>query len=96
MSNPTNETASRKAKGTEVGKVVSDKRDKTCKVVVNYLRKAPKYGKYVRRRTMYQVHDPSNEAHHGDTVEIAPCRPISKTKSWRLVKVVERAPAQES
>ena len=81
-------------KGTKVGRVASDKRDKTRKVVVTFLAKIPKYGKYVRRRTAFQVHDPANDARFGDTVEIAPCRPISKTKSWRLVRVIERAPEQ--
>ena len=89
------ETPARKPlKGTKVGRVASDKRDKTRKVYVTFLAKVPKYGKYVRRRTAFQVHDPSNEARLGDTVEIAPCRPISKTKSWRLVRVIEKAPEQ--
>ncbi|MBI1372883.1 MAG: 30S ribosomal protein S17 [Phycisphaera sp.] len=80
--------------GTRIGKVASDKRDQTIKVVFTYKRKVPKYGKYVRQRTVYHVHDPNNEAFEGDTVEIAPCRPISKTKSWRLVRIVERAPGR--
>ena len=88
-------THQRKAlKGTKVGQVASDKRDKTRKVVVQFLAQAGKYGKYIRRRTSFQVHDPSNDSRLGDTVEIAPCRPISKTKSWRLVRVIERAPEQ--
>ena len=78
-------------KGTRIGEVVSDKCDKTRKVVVSYLRKLPKYGKYVRRRTVLHVHDPSNESKAGDMVEVAPCRPVSKSKSWRLVKVVKQA-----
>src|SRR5688500_9736519 len=81
-------------KGTKVGRVASDKRDKTRKVFVGYMAQVSKYGKYVRRRTAFQVHDPANDSHLGDTVEIAPCRPISKTKSWRLVRVIERAPEQ--
>ena len=89
------ETPARKPlKGTKVGRVASDKRDKTRKVFVTFMAKVPKYGKYVRRRTAFQVHDPGNDARLGDTVEIAPCRPISKTKSWRLVRVIERAPEQ--
>ena len=79
--------------GTQVGRVVSDKRDQTRKVVVEFLAKVPKYGKYVRRRSVFHIHDQKNESGLGDKVEIAPCRPISKTKSWRLVKVLEKAPA---
>lgn len=79
---------------TKVGRVASDRRDKTRKVVVEYLTRVPKYGKYVRRRTVLHVHDPKNEARLGDTVEVAPCRPISKTKSWRMLRVIERAPEQ--
>ncbi|MEM1165842.1 MAG: 30S ribosomal protein S17 [Planctomycetota bacterium] len=81
-----------KVKGSRVGVVESDKRDKTVKVVVGYLAKHPKYGKYLRKRTVLHVHDEGNEARLGDRVEVAPCRPVSKTKSWRLVRVVEKAP----
>lgn len=79
-------------KGVKLGRVVSDKRDKTRRVVVTYLQKVRKYEKYVRKRSAYHVHDPANESKEGDLVEIAECRPISKTKSWRLVRVVEAAP----
>ena len=79
-------------KGTKLGYVVSDKRDKSRRVVVNYLQKVRKYEKYVRKRSAYHVHDPNNESKEGDLVEIAECRPISKTKSWRLVRIVEAAP----
>lgn len=90
------EQSSRPAlKGTQIGRVVSDKRDKTRKVAVEFLQKVPKYGKYVRRRRVFQIHDAANVSRLGDKVEIAPCRPISKTKSWRLVQVVEKAPPQE-
>ena len=81
--------------GTQIGEVVSDKRDKTRRVTVTFLAKTPKYGKYVKRRTSFQVHDPENSSKEGDKVEIAPCRPISKTKSWRLVRVVDAAPGGE-
>ena len=74
------------------GVVASDKGDKTIKVVVNYQTKHPKYGKYLKRRTVLHAHDERNEAHEGDTVEIAECRPLSKTKHHRLLRVVERAP----
>jgi small subunit ribosomal protein S17 len=76
--------------GTKVGVVESDKRTKTRRVVVNYLSQHPKYGKFIRQRTVLQVHDENNESHSGDIVEVTPCRPISKTKSWKLVRIVER------
>ena len=74
------------------GYVVSDKRDKTRTVAIEYLQKLPKIGKYVRQRSVFHVHDEHNASARGDLVEIAPCRPLSKTKSWRLVRVVEQAP----
>jgi len=80
--------------GTRIGVVTSDKRDKTATVVVQFLAKLGKYGKYVKHRTVLQVHDPNNDAREGDKVEVAECRPISKTKSFRLVRIVERAPEQ--
>jgi small subunit ribosomal protein S17 len=73
-----------------VGVVETDARDKTRKVVVNYLSRHPKYGKFIKRRTVLHVHDAENTSRTGDIVEVAPCRPISKTKNWRLVRVVER------
>ncbi|MCH2132390.1 MAG: 30S ribosomal protein S17 [Phycisphaerales bacterium] len=76
-----------------VGIVESNKRDKSCTVSINYLVKHAKYGKYVRKRTRLHVHDEDNTAKAGDRIEIAECRPISKTKSWTLVRVVEAAPA---
>ena len=75
-----------------IGVVESDQRDKTRKVVISYSAKHPKYGKYIRRRSVLHVHDEKNESHTGDRVEIAECRPISKTKSWCLVRVLNRAP----
>jgi small subunit ribosomal protein S17 len=76
--------------GTKIGVVESDVRLKTRKVVVAYLDKHPKYGKYVRKRTVLHVHDENNESKNGDVVEVAPCRPLSKTKSWKLVRIVEK------
>lgn len=73
------------------GKVVSRSGDKSVRVQIDYMVKHPKYGKYVKRFTKLGVHDPNNVAGVGDTVEITECRPISKTISWRLVKVVEKA-----
>ena len=77
---------------TITGVVASDKGDKTIKVVVNYQTKHPKYGKYLKRRTVLHAHDEKNDAKEGDTVEIAECRPLSKTKHHRLLRIVERAP----
>jgi small subunit ribosomal protein S17 len=77
-----------------VGRVESDKRDKTRTVSIAYLTKHPKYGKYLKNRTVLHVHDERNESRLGDRVEIAECRPLSKTKSWVLVRVVEKARAE--
>lgn len=81
----------RKLKKVQRGVVVSDRGDKTIRVEVEWVYKHPKYGKYMKKTTKFGVHDEKNEAKAGDTVEIAECRPISKTKTWRLVKVVEKA-----
>ena len=85
-------TAERSQLRTVVGVVASDKGNKTIKVVVNYQTKHPKYGKFLKRRTVLHAHDETNDAKLGDTVEIAECRPLSKTKHHRLVRIVERAP----
>ena len=74
------------------GVVASDKGHKTIKVVVAYQTRHEKYGKFLKRRTVLHAHDEANDAKEGDTVEIAECRPISKTKHHRLLRVVERAP----
>jgi small subunit ribosomal protein S17 len=74
------------------GVVASDKADKTIKVVVEYQTRHPKYGKYLNRRTVLHAHDEKNEAGEGDTVEIAECRPLSKTKHHRLLRIIQRAP----
>jgi small subunit ribosomal protein S17 len=71
--------------------VIGKSSDKTIKVQIDYLMKHPKYGKYLRRRTRLTVHDPENVAVAGDLVEITECRPISKTKNWRLVNVIQKA-----
>ena len=76
------------------GKVVSNKMDKTIAVSVERLVKHPTYGKYIRRTTKLLAHDESNECKEGDTVSIKPCRPMSRRKSWVLVRVVERARAE--
>lgn len=77
-----------------VGMVTSDKMNKTIVVSVERLERHGKYGKYVRRQTVCKAHDENNEAKPGDTVEIMATRPLSKTKRWRLVRVVQRAKAQ--
>ena len=76
---------------TVTGRVSSDKMDKTVTVVIERLVKHPLYGKFIRRTTKLHAHDENNECREGDTVQISQCRPLSKSKSWRLVKVVERA-----
>jgi small subunit ribosomal protein S17 len=77
----------------EVGVVTSDKMNKTRRVEIPRLVKHARYGKYIRRRTICHVHDEQNESRMGDTVEIMETRPLSKTKHWRLVRVVTKAPA---
>lgn len=73
-----------------VGVVTSDKMKKTRRVEVSRLVKYPKYGKYVKRRTVCYVHDENNESTVGDTVEIIESRPMSKLKRWQLVKIVSK------
>jgi small subunit ribosomal protein S17 len=75
---------------TQTGRVVSDKMDKSAVVLVERRVRHPLYGKYIRRSTKLHVHDENNECREGDTVTIRECRPVSRTKSWTLVKVVER------
>lgn len=75
----------------QTGRVVSDKMDKTATVMLERVVKHPLYGKYIRRSSKVHVHDADNECQEGDLVSIEQCRPISKSKSWRLVKVIERA-----
>src|SRR6266852_508498 len=85
------EQPKRHQRRTAVGVVTSDKMNKTRRVEIPRLVKHARYGKYIRRRTVCHVHDESNESHAGDTVEIMETRPLSKTKHWRLVRVVTRA-----
>ena len=74
------------------GVVASDKTDKTVKVFVDYQRQHPKYGKILHRRSVLHVHDELNVAREGDLVEVAECRPMSRSKHHRLVRVVQKAP----
>jgi small subunit ribosomal protein S17 len=76
---------------TVTGKVVSNKMDKTVTVLIERKVKHPVYGKYIRRSTKLHVHDAENACQEGDTVTIEECRPLSKSKSWRLVEVVGRS-----
>jgi small subunit ribosomal protein S17 len=76
---------------TLIGRVVSDKRDKTVTLLVERRVKHPLYGKVVIRSTKYQAHDENNECHVGDLVEIQPTRKISKTKSWAVSRLIEKA-----
>ncbi|MBI5169734.1 MAG: 30S ribosomal protein S17 [Candidatus Eisenbacteria bacterium] len=84
-------TAARNRRKTRVGKVVSDRMDKTVVVSIERLVKHETYGRYVRRRTKFKVHDENNECRIGDTIRFMETRPISKDKRWRFVEFVERA-----
>jgi small subunit ribosomal protein S17 len=74
-----------------IGVVTSDKMEKSIVVAVERKVKHPKYGKFVKKTTKFVAHDEKNESHLGDTVKIMETRPLSKTKNWRLVEIVERA-----
>jgi len=78
-------------KRTMTGRVVSDKMDKTITVKIERQVKHPLYGKFIKRSTKVHAHDESNECKMGDTVTVVECRPLSKSKSWQLVEVVEKA-----
>jgi small subunit ribosomal protein S17 len=90
------EASERGKRRVEVGVVTSDKMNKTRRVEIPRLVKHPRYGKYIKRRTICHIHDETNASRLGDTVEIMETRPLSKTKSWRLVRVVTKAPALPS
>lgn len=74
-----------------IGIVTSDKMDKSIVVAVERKKKHPKYGKFIKNTTKFVAHDEKNDSHIGDTVKIMETRPLSKTKNWRLVEIVERA-----
>lgn len=86
------EASDRGKRRVEIGVVTSDKMSKTRRVEIPRLVKHARYGKYIRRRTICHVHDESNESRLGDTVEIMETRPLSKTKNWRLLRIVTKAP----
>jgi small subunit ribosomal protein S17 len=89
----TNPTSPAPRSSIRVGVVTSTGGDKTIRVIVHSLMRHPIYGKYMRRTTKVAVHDPHNTAGLGDVVEIAPCRRISKSKSWRLMRVIRKGAA---
>ena len=83
----------KKATRSLTGRVVSNKMDKTITVQVERRIRHPLYGKFIPRRTRLHAHDANNDCKEGDLVQIEECRPLSRTKSWQLVKVLERASA---
>ena len=83
--------AERSARKVRTGVVVSDARDKTVTVEITMSIRHPKYAKTIERRRHLQAHDELNDAHLGDTVRVVETRPLSKTKHWRVVEIVERA-----
>ncbi|MFN7086391.1 MAG: 30S ribosomal protein S17 [Burkholderiales bacterium] len=80
-------------KRTLIGRVVSDKMEKTVTVVVERRVKHPLYGKIVTRSKKYHAHDEKNEFHEGDMVTIEECRPLAKTKAWRVIGLIEKTRA---
>ena len=81
----------RKTQRTVIGRVVSDKMNKSVSVSIERVIKHPVYGKYVRRTSKVMAHDESNDCKTGDKVAIRECRPMSKRKAWQVVEVIERA-----
>ncbi len=82
-----------KVKRTVTGVVTSNKMDKTITVMIERVVKHPVYGKYIKRSSKVHAHDEKNECNMGDTVEVVECRPLSKSKTWNLEKIVTRAEA---
>ena len=91
----TTTTASTGRKAELVGEVVSNKMDKTISVLVYRQVRHERYGKFLRKSSVFKAHDEKSEAKSGDRVRIVECRPLSKTKRWRLVEVVERSKSDE-
>jgi small subunit ribosomal protein S17 len=87
----TTTTVERNLRKVRVGRVVSDKMDKSCVVAVERKVKHPKYGKFMNKTTKLMVHDEKNECGIGDTVRVMETRPLSKRKRWRLVEIIEKA-----
>lgn len=84
-------TEQRDSNRTMTGRVISDKMDKTVTVLVERLEKHPLYGKFVKRSTKVHAHDAENRCRIGDTVTLEQCRPLSKTKAWRVLRIVGQA-----
>lgn len=82
---------SSKVQRTQTGKVVSNKMDKSITVLIERKVKHPVYGKYITRSTKLHAHDEQNQCQEGDIVTIRECRPLSKTKTWQLIEIVERS-----
>jgi len=88
-----NQAVAEKMPNTLTGRVVSDKMDKTVTVLVERRVKHPLYGKYITRSKKYHAHDETNEIKEGDLVTIQECRPISKSKAWKVTQLVEKSRA---
>ncbi len=84
-------TVERNLRKVRVGRVVSNKMDKSCVVAVERKVKHPKYGKFMKKTTKLMVHDENNECGIGDTIRVMETRPLSKNKRWRLVEIIEKA-----
>jgi len=84
-------STSESVKRTKTGRVTSNKADKTVTVMLERQVKHPLYGKYIKRSTKVHAHDEENSCGEGDLVTISECRPLSKTKSWRVMEILERA-----
>ena len=84
-------TTTQEIKRTQVGRVVSNKMDKSVTVLLERQIKHALYGKYIKRSTKVLAHDEENNCGEGDKVMIAECRPLSKSKSWRVIEILERA-----
>ncbi len=91
MANETKNPTPRKRRLEVVGEVISDKMNKTISVLYYRRVRHPKYGKYVKKTSVFKAHDEKNEAKKGDIVRIQMTRPLSATKRWRLMEVIERA-----
>jgi len=84
-------TTTQEIKRTQTGRVVSNKMDKSVTVLIERQIKHALYGKYIKRSTKVLAHDEENSCNEGDKVMIAECRPLSKSKSWRVIEILERA-----
>ena len=84
-------TTTQEIKRTQTGRVISNKMDTSVTVLLERQIKHPLYGKYIKRSTKVRAHDEDNNCGEGDKVMIAECRPLSKTKSWRVVEILEKA-----